>query len=190
MPARRGCFLERGPIVKAINRFIFECIVKNAIKVVGIVMLMSILLQIFSRIALRVPFPWTDELARGAFLWFCFLGAGLAMRQYAHLGIDYFRSKMSEKGQWVSDIIVTVAIVVFGVLVAWLGYKLLGIQGRQRTPIMRISMQWFYMVVPLCGALLALQGIEFFIDYIVTGKPRPPVEEEVLPSTEELGKMF
>lgn len=176
--------------MKAINKIVFDLIVRTAAKIVGITMVVAILLQIFSRMALRVPFPWTDELSRGAFIWFCFLGAALAMRQYAHLGIDYFRSKLPERGQWISDMVVAVAVIVFGALVAYLGWKLLGIVGRQRTPIMRISMQWFYAVVPLCGALLALQGAEFLLTYIATGKPRPPIEEEALPSTEELGKMF
>ncbi len=164
---------------------LFDSIVKTLVKIVGIVMLLCILIQIFSRLFLRVPFPWTDELARGSFIWFCFLGSAMAMRQYAHLGIDYFRSKLGDKGKLVSDIIVSLSVIVFGVLVAYLGWKLLGVVGRQRTPIMRISMQWFYLVVPISGALLALQGFEFLVNYIVTRQPRALVEEAALPPTDE-----
>ncbi len=164
---------------------LFDVIVKTAVKIVGTVMLLCILIQIFSRLFLKVPFPWTDELSRGAFIWFCFLGAAMAMRQYAHLGIDYFRSKLGSGGQLISDIVVAASVVVFGVLVAYLGWKLLGIVGRQRTPVMRISMQWFYMVVPISGALLAAQGFEFLVNYIVTRKPRTLLEEVALPKTEE-----
>ena len=186
-PAPAG---EKELPVKTLNHILFDLIVNNAVKIIGLVMVGSILLQIASRMVLRVPFPWTDELARGSFLWFCFLGAAMAMRQYAHLGIDYFRSKLSERGQWISDMVVSLAVIVFGFLVAYLGYRLLGIVGRQRTPIMRISMQWFYLSVPICGALLGLQGLEFLIGYFISGKPRPPVEEPVLPSEEEMAKMF
>lgn len=176
--------------MKHVNRFLFDVVVITLAKIVGLTMVAAILLQIISRMLLKVPFPWTDELARGTFVWFCFLGAALAMRQYAHLGIDYFRSKMSGRGQWLSDMIVCLAVILFGVIVAYYGYRLLGIVGRQRTPIMRISMQWFYLVVPLSGALLALQGLEFLLHYLKTGKPRPPIEEPVLPSNEEMAKMF
>ena len=176
--------------MKSLNRIVFDGVVSKLAKVIGLVMVTSILLQIASRMLLRVPFPWTDELARGTFIWFCFLGSALAMRQYAHLGIDFFRSKLNDRGQLVSDIVVSLCVIVFGAIVAYYGYALLGIVGRQRTPIMRISMQWFYLAVPLSGALLSLQGIEFLIQYARTGKPRPPFEEPVLPSNEEMAKMF
>jgi TRAP-type C4-dicarboxylate transport system permease small subunit len=155
--------------------------IRTLTKVVGIAMVMCILLQILTRLFLRVPFTWTDELARGTFVWYCFLGSVLATRQYAHLGIDYFRSKLSERGQWISDLVVALAIIVFGAFVAILGWQLLGIVGRQRTPIMRIYMQWFYLVVPLSGALIGLQGLEFLLEYLATGKPRPPAELEAPP---------
>ena len=169
---------------------LFDCIVKRVTQIVGAIMLMCIVFQIGSRFMATAglmsrPVQWTDELARGSFVWLCFLGAALAMRQYAHLGIDYFRSKLSKNGQLISDIIVAACVIVFGVLVAYLGYKLLGIVGRQRTPIMRISMQWFYAVVPISGALLAFQGLEFLIHYIVTREPRQLVEEVALPPMDE-----
>lgn len=176
--------------MKFLNRIVFDGVVATAAKIIGLVMVASILLQIASRMLLKVPFPWTDELARGTFIWFCFLGSALAMRQYAHLGIDFFRSKLSDKGQLLSDIVVSLCVIAFGFIVAYYGYGLLKIVGRQRTPIMRISMQWFYLVVPISGALLSLQGIEFLIHYLRTGKPRPPIEEPVLPSNEEMAKMF
>ena len=169
---------------------VFDGVIVVVVKLLGIVLVLGILLQIFSRQALKIPFPWTDELARGVFIWFCFLGAVLAMRQYAHLGIDYFRAMLSERGQWLNDIIVSLVVIVFGALVAYFGYRLLGVVGRQRTPIMRISMQWFYLVVPLSGALLSLQGLEFLLGYLVTGKPRLPVKEPVSASEEEMAKMF
>ncbi len=169
---------------------LFDIAVKTLVKAVGLVMLLSILLQIGSRLVLKVPFPWTDELSRGSFLWFCFLGSALAMRQNAHLGIDYFRSKLGEKGQWLSDLAVSLTVVLFGAIVCYLGWRLLGVVGRQRTPILRISMQWFYLAVPLTGALLALQGFEFFVKYLATGKPRPPLEEPTLPPTGDSSPLF
>jgi TRAP-type C4-dicarboxylate transport system permease small subunit len=162
-------------------RLLMDRAAKCLVKAVGIVMVVAILLQILSRLLLKVPFTWTDEMSRGAFVWYCFMGAALAMRQHAHLGIDYLRSRLGERGQWLSDLTTAVCIIAFGFLVAYLGWRLLGIVGRQKTPIMRISMQWFYAVVPLSGALIGLQGLEFLLRYLETGKPRPPVEGEAPP---------
>ena len=69
--------------------------IRTLVKAIGVAMVLCILLQILTRLFLRVPFTWTDELARGTFVWYCFLGSVLATRQYAHLGIDYFRSKLA-----------------------------------------------------------------------------------------------
>ena len=162
-------------------RLLMDVATRNLVKIVGIVMVLAILLQLFSRLLLKVPFTWTDEMSRGAFVWYCFMGAAIAMRQYAHLGIDYFRSKLSGSGQWLSDLVVAFSVIVFGFLVAYLGWRLLGIVGRQKTPIMRISMQWFYLAVPLSGALICLQGLEFLLGYIETGKARPPLEGDAPP---------
>jgi TRAP-type C4-dicarboxylate transport system permease small subunit len=162
-------------------RTLIEVAAKNLVKLIGMLMLTAILLQILSRLLLKVPFTWTDEMARGSFVWFCFLGSVLATRQYAHLGIDYFRSKLKERGQWLSDLVVAFSIIVFGAFVAYFGWRLLGVVGRQRTPIMRIAMQWFYLCVPVSGALIGLQGLEFLLQYLATGRPRPPIAAEAPP---------
>lgn len=174
-------------------RMLFDMAVKSLIKLIGIAMVAAILLQILARISivsaylrvLGVPFDWTDEMARGAFVWYCLLGSALGTRQYAHLGIDYFRSKLGERGQWLSDLAAAIAVTVFGTFVAYLGWRFLRIVGIQKTPIMRISMQWFYLAVPLSGTLIFLQGTEFAISYLTTGKGRPPPEEAAPPPGSE-----
>ena len=167
--------------MKTFMRLLCDLIIMTAVKAVGIAMLLSILIQIISRLFLKVPFPWTDELSRGAFIWFCFLGSAMAMRRHAHLGIDYFRSKLRKRGRLISDILVSLAVIAFGAAVCCLGIMLLEIVGYQLTPIMRISMKWFYLAVPACGGLMTLQGVEFLIHYLTTREPRQLIEEATLP---------
>jgi TRAP-type C4-dicarboxylate transport system permease small subunit len=121
-------------------------------------MLTCILLQIFTRTFLRLPFPWTDEMARFTFLWFCLVGSSLTLRHHLHLGIDYFMGKMKPKAQFVNRIFVYALIILFGVCMVIFGIQLLFIVGRQRSPTIRLPMWWIYLCLPLTGSLYAVLG--------------------------------
>jgi TRAP-type C4-dicarboxylate transport system permease small subunit len=140
------------------------------IKVIGLVMVICILIQIFTRSFFRLPFSWTDELARFTFLYFCFLGGVITLRYKLHLGIDFFESKMSEKGRFINRIFAYSMIIAFGLFVGILGARLMGVVGRQLTPILRIPMRYVYMAMPLSGFLYTFLG--FYQLYChITGKP-------------------
>lgn len=156
----------------AFMHLLIDVFIGKLTRAVGVAMVLAILVQVFSRMLLKVPYPWTDEVARVTFIWFCLLGAVLGLRQHAHLGIDYFRSKLAPRGRWLSDIVVAVCVIIFGAFALWYGVELLGVVGRQRSPVMRVSMYWFYLIAPLTGAAFFLQGIEFLIAYLKSGKAR------------------
>jgi TRAP-type C4-dicarboxylate transport system permease small subunit len=137
---------------------LFDKIVFTVVWITGGVMFICILLQIFTRTFFQVPFPWTDELARFTFLWFCFTGSVTTLRNKLHLGIDYIENKMPVKGKFVNRVFVYSLIVVFGLFVGVLGYQLLEIVGLQLSPIMRIPMVWVYFSLPLTGFLYVIMG--------------------------------
>jgi len=149
---------------------LYDKILATLIKVIGLVMLFSILAQIFTRSFLRVPFAWTDEVARFAFLFFCFLGGVMTLRYKLHLGIDFFESKMPAKGRFINRIFVYGMVIAFGLFVGILGIQLIGVVGAQLTPIMRIPMRYIYLSLPVAGFLYAFLG--FYQLYChVRGRP-------------------
>ena len=137
---------------------------------IGLVMFISILAQVLTRTFLRVPFAWTDEVARFSFIWFCFLGGVLTLRYKLHLGIDYFESKMPEKMRFINRIFVCSLIIAFGLFLGILGLRLFDIVGVQVTPIMRVPMRYLYLALPVAGFLYAF--LAFYQMYChITGKP-------------------
>ena len=149
---------------------VYDKILATIIKVIGIVMAVCILAQILTRTFLKVPFSWTDELARFTFLWFCFLGGVMTLRYKLHLGIDFIENKMSEKGKFINRIFAFSMTILFGLFVGILGTRLMGIVGNQLTPVMRIPMRFVYLSLPLSGFLNAFLG--FYQLYChLTGKP-------------------
>ncbi|MDA3810634.1 MAG: TRAP transporter small permease [Spirochaetaceae bacterium] len=145
---------------------LYEKIVGNLIKIIGIVMTLTILIQIFSRAFMKVPFSWTEELSRITFMWFCFLGSGIAMKKRAHLGIDYFVKNLSEKYKNINQIVINVLIGFFGFFLAYYGILMSGIMHKQVSSVMRIPMSYFYAVIPVTGILFIILSFYFQYEYI------------------------
>lgn len=63
----------------------------------GIALAIMVVL-IFGNVVLRYAFntgiAWSEEISRLMFVWMIFLGAILALRQHAHIGVDMLQSKL------------------------------------------------------------------------------------------------
>lgn len=149
---------------------LYEKIIGNLIKVIGIIMAVTILVQIFSRAFMKVPFSWTEELSRITFMWFCFLGSGIAMKKKAHLGIDYFVNKYSSKFRYYNQIIINLLIGFFGFFMTYYGVNIAKIMHKQVSSVMRIPMSYFYAVIPITGILFLILAIHYLMENIKTGK--------------------
>ncbi|MDT4763048.1 TRAP transporter small permease [Sphaerochaeta sp. PS] len=156
---------------KLIN-ILYDFIIEYIVRIVGVVLVGTVLLQIFTRVVTRVPFSWTDELARFAFIWYCFLGSVLTMHKRMHLGIDYFESKMKPRSRYINRLFIYGIQIIFSFVLAYYGFKLLSIVGLQKSPIMRLRMKYVYMVLPISGVLYFILGINEIISHIKNEKPK------------------
>lgn len=145
--------------MERIIRLLFDGLLARLLQLVGTVLILSVLLQIISRFIMLQPFPWTEELARFSFIWFCFLGSAYTLRRNLHLGIDYYYLKFGLGSRRIIDIVVTSLIIIFGVLLVVLGMRMVGITGIQRSPIMRLRMSYMYAVLPVTGALYIIFSV-------------------------------
>lgn len=164
--------------MKKFIHIVYDLIVEYFVRFIGMLLIATVLMQIFTRIFFKLPFSWTDELARFTFIWYCFLGSVLTMHKKMHLGIDYFESKMKPRNQFVNRIFVYSVQIFFAIMVAYYGYKLLGIVGRQKSPILRLRMVYVYMVLPISGVLYLILSVHELIEHIKQkGIPAPPIVE-------------
>ena len=161
--------------MKTINDCIFKYLINPAIKLTGVGLLLVILLQIFGRSFMQNPPPWTEEMSRFIFLWYCFLGCAVTLRNKQHLGLDYFYNKFSAKVRRVIDIIIQILTLVFGAYIAFYGTTLLEVVRKRVAPITRLSMRWFYLVLPIMGALFVLLAIENLMELV---KKEPDTKKE------------
>jgi len=136
--------------------FVFDVLLTAALKIIGFVLTMAILLQIFSRFVMINPFSWTEELSRFAFIWFCFLGASHALRLKLHLGIDYFVLKLAPGPRRVVEALIQAVVLFFGYLMLHFGIVMMGMTTFQKSPILRWPMSTMYMVLPVTGFFFVL----------------------------------
>lgn len=84
-----------------------------AIAMVGFIgMLLSTGGQVLFRYVLKIPVPWTEELARILFILSMFLGIAIAIREREHIVVNFLFKKMSTRAQAIGHIVFDVAILI------------------------------------------------------------------------------
>ena len=70
------------------------------------------------------PLVWSVDLAQLLFVWVSFLGADMALRRRAHIGIDYLVRRLPGRPRVVLDALLAAVCVGFLAIMAVLGYRL------------------------------------------------------------------
>ena len=110
--------------------------------------------QVFARYVLNNTPPWSEELCRYLFVWASFLGACVAMRRAAHLGVDSVVVRLPSAVREILHHAVTALVGVFVGILAWHGAALVPAMASQRSPSMGISLQYVFAVIPLTAVIM------------------------------------
>lgn len=81
-------------------------------------------MQVVTRYVMKVPLPWSEELARYMFLWLTWVGASYATKERRHVNIDVIYSKLPQLGKKVCTIVSTLVWIVFLVMMVYLSLRL------------------------------------------------------------------
>ncbi|WP_163538183.1 TRAP transporter small permease [Gracilibacillus sp. YIM 98692] len=145
--------------MKAFIYVLYELILGNIVKILGISLVITILLQIAGRFILPHPLSWTEELARFLFIWFGFLGSVITLKRKMHLGIEILYQKFTGRNKKMLDTIIQMFIILFGVILFINGLKLVEIGNIQKSPVMRWPMSYFYSAIPVTGLLILIYSL-------------------------------
>ncbi len=80
--------------------------------------------QVVTRFILKVPLPWSEEIARYMFLWLTWVGASYATKERKHVRIDIIYEKLPVKGKKICTAISTVIWIVFLAVMVYLSVRL------------------------------------------------------------------
>jgi len=131
------------------------------------ILVIDVLWQVFTRFIMGKPSSWTEELATFLLIWVSLLGAAVALGRGAHLGIDYFASKLPERTRIQTELFVFAVVSLFSLLVMVVGgiglvKQTLALE--QISVALHIPMGYVYLAIPISGSFLVLYGLIGFFE--------------------------
>jgi TRAP-type C4-dicarboxylate transport system permease small subunit len=132
----------------------------------------SVFLQVLIRFVFKYPLPWTEEVSRIAFVYSIFVGAAIAVREKAHLNVDFVLVVLPPGVARAIQLVGTVLVGIFLVFMTWQGIVFVRATGVQVTPVMQVPFRYLYIIIPSSGALMLLYLILGTLDGLRKGADR------------------
>jgi len=138
------------------------------------------LLDVLAR-AVGHPLLWPQEVTSAFFVYGVFVGASVATRRGDHLQLSALTEAMGARTRRMFEVINRVVVMAVGLFLVVFGWQnfLTGF-GNFRMPSM-LPIAYLYAPIPLCGALIALFGLEQIVNGLRNGFASPPLPPLPLP---------
>jgi TRAP-type C4-dicarboxylate transport system permease small subunit len=119
-----------------------------------IALLFFVAAGVFVRFVPISSMGWGDEIIELAFAWMVFLGATALWRERSHFRVDVLPEKLAgSKIGLLLEIFLSVLAFIFLLIFTYEG-GILSIRATDRSPILEITRTFFYMVMPISGAIM------------------------------------
>lgn len=139
----------------------------KAVKVllIGMVVVMTVLviMQVLLRYLFSSAFSWSEEIARYLMIWVSFLGAGLALQQGLHIGVEALIMRLSNRGRRRVSLVSKAAILVFLLVLTVGGFQLAWFVRNQSSPALFLSMSWAYGAAAAGGLYMSIQMLDLLV---------------------------
>jgi len=144
-----------------------DSVLEKLVLIILVLMLVSVVWQVFSRFVLRAPSTITDEVSSFSLIWVGLLGAAYAAGKNLHLAIDLIPEAVVKKSQNLFNGIVFISITIFAFTVMIIGgFRLvqLSFQFGQTSATLKIPLGFIYMVVPISGVLICYYSMDTLLN--------------------------
>lgn len=113
---------------------------------------------IVSRVLLRAPASWTEEMARIMFIWMVFLGLSYSTLRGTHIQVTFLTDALFKgKARQVLELVIyLITLGIFGWLLVT-GIQYVEYCSAVKTPAMQLPRSWFVSILPLTGALMVIR---------------------------------
>ncbi len=133
------------------------------------VLVIDVLWQVASRYLMKSPSSFTDELAGYFLIWVGLLGAAYVAGRREHLAIDILLQRSSPHRRYKLELIISVLIILFAVLVlivggSWLAYTRFYLS--VKSAALGLPLGFVYLVLPISGILISYFDIDNMINLI------------------------
>ena len=126
-----------------------------------------VVFAVIGRYAFGRSLTWTEEVPRYLLIWISFLGAAACVARREHVGFDVLFNKFpAPVRRWLGAAIGAL-IVGFGWIVFRYGIVFVKDFGPDMMETIPYTNYWYYVAVPISGALLILFGIKNIFDALL-----------------------
>lgn len=140
---------EEGRAIKIISNT--RRILDGFIILIFIMMFSIVTINVVARYVFNAPIPWAGELARYSFISIIYLGAIIAIRDKAHIGLDIFVEYFPDKIRKYIDVVSKILIAGFLMVFIFVGIKMALYSVNTKSSAMLISMAIPYIMLPIGG---------------------------------------
>ena len=125
-------------------------------------MILSVVIQVFTRFFMESAPSWTEEVARIFFIYAVVFGGGLAIRDYAYVHLDFFIEKFSKNRKKRILLIIQVIILLFGIILFYYAIQFVQIGFSETSPSLGLKMAYVFgsmVLLPMLIMYYAFFGI-------------------------------
>ncbi len=123
------------------------------------IMIISCILQVYTRYVLNDSLSWTEELARYTFIWANLLAASFCVKNNSHAKVtaifDLFPSGIQKYMNFVIQILI---MIMAGVMINQ-GIKMLLVTKTQLSPAIGMNMSLVYLAIPVSGVFIIFYSL-------------------------------
>jgi len=127
-----------------------------------VMVVLTVFTEVFRRFFLSYSSIWAEEVARYAFIYIAWIGASAAIRERAHIRIDFLLPLLSQRWRAIAFIFGDIATLVLAVFALYWSMDpvINSIEFGSVTHGLRISQAWFLFAVPLGFAMITLRLLQ------------------------------
>lgn len=156
--------------IKTIKRENFTAALEQIVNIIAIMFFSLIfgimLLQIFFRYVLNSPLVWTEELCRYLFIWICFLGWTIALKQGSHIRINFIIERIPWRFRKMILIVFQVLILFFLLQLTRLGVAMMQRSFSVPTITLFFSWAYVYLAAPVSAIIMFLYSLLHLLELL------------------------
>lgn len=133
-----------------------------SVTILYLTMIIVIFLQVFFRFVIEASLSWSEELARYIMAYAVFIGAAIAAKEGAHIGINVVVGALPKPFNKYMRVIALFISFIFSVVLVYLSALIVMflIKTGQKSPAMLIPIWIAYFAVPLGGVLMSIRFLQ------------------------------
>ncbi len=125
-----------------------------------VVCMAAMVVMVFGNVVLRYGFnsgiTVSDEMSRYCFIWLTYIGAMVAMRDGAHLGVDTLIRRLPRLGRKVCFVLNQLLMLFCNVLFFMGTFEMHDLQRTNISPVVGISMIWIYGIGYIVAVVMGI----------------------------------